>query len=59
MRRFHTVPEAAKILRVTQSHLRKLIREGALPAIRLGPKTVRIPGKVLRNLAAPTAEEPK
>ena len=36
-----TTPEMAKILRISESGLRKLVRRGKIPYIRLGARTIR------------------
>jgi excisionase family DNA binding protein len=38
-----TVPETAKLLRVSQDHVRLLIREGRISHIKIGSRLVRIP----------------
>jgi excisionase family DNA binding protein len=43
MQKLLTIPEAAKLLRVSQDHVRLLIRQGRLPHIKIGPRLVRIP----------------
>ena len=42
-RRFITPAEAAAILRVSTDTVHRLISSGALPAIRVSPRIVRIP----------------
>jgi excisionase family DNA binding protein len=42
-RRFITPAEAAEILRVSTDTVHRLISAGALPAIRVSPRIVRIP----------------
>lgn len=48
--RYYTLAEAARILNVHPKTLRKAIRSGVIPAVRVGPKAVRIPAEALRNL---------
>ncbi|AEJ40942.1 hypothetical protein TPY_2782 [Sulfobacillus acidophilus TPY] len=38
-----TVPEAARILRVSRFKMYDLVKKNAIPAIRLGEGTIRIP----------------
>ncbi len=42
-----TVPEVAEILRVPRLHVYRLVREGKLPAVRVG-RWVRVPEDALR-----------
>lgn len=49
--KFLKVKEAAELLRLSPFTLRNLIREGKVPIIRLGPRTIRIPESWLEELA--------
>ena len=44
-----TVEETAELLRVTDQHLRKLIKEGKIPAVRVG-RSLRIYRNELRDV---------
>jgi excisionase family DNA binding protein len=52
---FYTVPEAARILRVTPATIYRAIREDAFPAVRIRPRYV-IPASAVDRLAAEAAE---
>ncbi len=52
---FYTVPEAARILRVTPATIYRAIREDAFPAVRIRTRYV-IPGSAVDRLAAEAAE---
>ena len=45
--RMFTVPEVAEILRIPKLHVYRLIREGKLPAVRIG-RLVRVSEEALR-----------
>jgi len=45
-----TVREAAELLRVRPSTITKWVRQGILPAIKIGAKTIRIPEDALNEL---------
>lgn len=38
-----TVPEAARLLRISRNTAYELIRQGEIPAVRLGERIIRIP----------------
>ena len=46
--RLHTVSEVSEILNVSDSVTRRLIKEGKLPAIRIG-KVIRIKNEDIKN----------
>jgi excisionase family DNA binding protein len=52
---FYTVPEAARILRVTPATIYRAIREDAFPAVRIRTRYV-IPASAVDRLAAQAAE---
>ena len=52
---FYTVPEAARVLRVTPATLYRAIREDAFPAVRIRTRYV-IPASAVDQLAAQAAE---
>lgn len=52
---FYTVPEAARVLRVTPATLYRAIREDAFPAVRIRTRYV-IPAAAVEQLAAQAAE---
>ena len=52
---FYTVPEAARILRVTPATLYRAIRDDAFPAVRIRTRYV-IPASAVDRLAAEAAE---
>ena len=52
---FYTVPEAARILRVTPATIYRAIREDAFPALRIRTRYV-IPASAVDRLAAEAAE---
>lgn len=52
---FHTVPEAARILRVAPSTLYRAIREDAFPAVRIRTRYV-VPAKVIEALVSGSTE---
>src|SRR2546423_5942590 len=52
---FYTVPEAARILRVTPATLYRAIRDDAFPAVRIRTRYV-IPASAVDQLAAEAAE---
>jgi excisionase family DNA binding protein len=52
---FYTVPEAARILRVTPATIYRAIREDAFPAVRIRTRYV-IPANAVNRLAADAAE---
>jgi excisionase family DNA binding protein len=52
---FYTVPEAARILRVTPATLYRAIRDDAFPAVRIRTRYV-IPASAVDRLAADAAE---
>lgn len=54
LRTFLTIPEAADELRVSEDKVKALIADGRLPAVRLGPRTTRIPREGLEALIAST-----
>jgi len=45
-----SLQEAARILSLSESTIRRLIRHGQLEAIRLGPRLLRIPRSELARL---------
>jgi excisionase family DNA binding protein len=52
---FYTVPEAARVLRVTPATLYRAIRDDAFPAVRIRTRYV-IPAGAVDRLAAQAAE---
>jgi excisionase family DNA binding protein len=52
---FYTVPEAARVLRVTPATIYRAIREDAFPAVRIRTRYV-IPASAVDQLAAMAAE---
>jgi excisionase family DNA binding protein len=52
---FYTVPEAARILRVTPATIYRAIRDDAFPAVRIRTRYV-IPARAVDRLAADAAE---
>lgn len=52
---FYTVPEAARLLRVTPATIYRAIREDAFPAVRIRTRYV-IPASAVDRLAAEAAE---
>jgi excisionase family DNA binding protein len=52
---FVTVAEAAALLRVAPSTIRRWIRQGTVPAYRIGPRRVALKRGELATLVAPTA----
>lgn len=52
---FYTVPEAARVLRVTPATLYRAIRDDAFPAVRIRTRYV-IPASAVDHLAADAAE---
>ena len=52
---FYTVPEAARMLRVTPATIYRAIREDAFPAVRIRTRYV-IPASAVDQLAAKAAE---
>jgi excisionase family DNA binding protein len=53
-----TVAEAAALLRVDRSTIRRWIREGSLPALRVGHRQVRIRRGDLSAAVSPISETP-
>ena len=53
---FVTVAEAAALLRVAPSTIRRWIRQGTVPAYRIGPRRVALKRGELSALVSPTAE---
>jgi excisionase family DNA binding protein len=54
-----TVAEAANLVRVSPSTIRRWIREGNLPAYRLGPRRVGLKRDDLSAMVAPIGKYPK
>ena len=52
---FYTVPEAARVLRVTPATIYRAIRDDAFPAVRIRTRYV-IPAAAVERLAAEAAE---
>ena len=52
-----TVKEAAKMLNLSPATMYQLVRQPDFPAVRLGPRTTRIPVEALRRWMAERAEE--
>jgi excisionase family DNA binding protein len=52
---FYTVPEAARLLRVTPATIYRAIRDDAFPAVRIRTRYV-IPTEAVERLAAEAAE---
>lgn len=52
-----TVKEAAKVLNLSTQTMYQLIRQPDFPAVRLGPRTTRIPVQALRRWMEERAEE--
>lgn len=53
------VDEAAEILNISRSQMYKLINEGKVPVVRLGPKCTRIPADLVPWLHQVTRAQPK
>lgn len=53
-----TVPEAAKLLRISRSAAYESVRTGSIPAIRFG-RTIRIPRYALERLLAGCGKDSK
>jgi excisionase family DNA binding protein len=47
-----TLPEAARLLRVTPAHIRRMINAGLCPAVVVSPRVRRIPSAHVRGLLA-------
>ncbi len=54
---FITVAEAARLLRVSIVTLQRWIKQGRIPAYRLGPRYIRIRRPDLAKLLVPTSRE--
>ncbi len=57
-----SVPEAARMLGITRSTAYELVKTGAIPSIRIGPRRVIVPLQALREKfsgVARTPEQPK
>ena len=52
-----TLPEAAKLLKVSVVTLRRWIKQGRLPAYHVGPRKVRIKRRDLAKAFTPTIQE--
>ena len=52
-----TPKEAAEVLRVSPIRVYQLLKQPDFPAVRLGPRTTRIPVDALRRWMAERAEE--
>ena len=52
---FYTVPEAARVLRVTPATIYRAIREDAFPAVRIRNRYV-VPASAVARMAAEAAE---
>jgi excisionase family DNA binding protein len=39
---WHTVPEAAEVLRIPRTRCYELIQRGELPAVRIGERSIRV-----------------
>ncbi len=52
---FYTVPEAARVLRVTPATIYRAIREDAFPAVRIRNRYV-VPANAVARMAAEAAE---
>ena len=52
-----TIEDAAKLLRVSPATVWRLVRSGALPAVRVGRKAVRIRRAELASIIAPAARD--
>lgn len=46
----YTLTETQEILRVSEPTLREFIKSGALPVLRVGPRTIRVPESSLAAL---------
>lgn len=51
-----TVPEAGKLLRVSQATAYRYVAEGVLPTIRLSSRKRLVPRKAIDELIAPAVE---
>ena len=49
---WYTRDEAAALLRVHITTLDRYVREGTVPAVKLGPRVVRIPARFIDDLLA-------
>jgi excisionase family DNA binding protein len=50
-----TVPEAARLLRISERNAYELVNTGRLPAIRISPKRWIVPRKAIDRLLDPEA----
>lgn len=53
----YTVPTAAKAMDMTEAGIRRLVKEGVIPAVRFGDGTLRIPVRELRRAVARKLKE--
>lgn len=53
----YTRREAAEVLGVSESTIKRRIRDGSLPTVKLGGKVVRLPARVIDQLAAGERDE--
>ena len=51
--------EAARLLGIGRNRMRAILASGELPAVRLGPRSIRIPVSALRAWLARAANSPK
>ena len=56
--RLLSVREAAEVLSCHPVTIRRLIAAGQLPAVRLGPRLLRVPAKAICALGQPAFEKP-
>lgn len=53
----YRLPEATQLLGVGMTTLRKLIRGGKLPVVRIGPRGLRIPSSSIETFIAENQEK--
>jgi len=53
-----TISEAAQYLRIGRNQCYEAARQGLLPTIRLGPRTLRVPRIALERLQSAETDEP-
>ncbi len=50
----YTVPEAARVLRMDEKKVRRLIKRGELGHVRPGERTIRVPREAIVDYLAPS-----
>jgi excisionase family DNA binding protein len=54
-----TVKEALQLLHISRATFFRLVKDGVIPVVRLGPRTVRVPGDVVGRLMMAAVEDLK